>query len=81
MALAVALDPGTLPALQQAADQGIEVPWNGLQCAMRAIRTGSRDAFHEGPGRTQWVLQDEEWDHKAQVTKVLGSSAYGTKPR
>jgi hypothetical protein len=80
-ALAVALDPATLPALQEASDQGIDVPWNGLQCAIRAIRNGSRDAFHEGPGCTRWVLQDEEWDHKAQVTKVVGSSAYGTKPR
>lgn len=79
--LAVALDPATLPALQQASIEGVDVPFDGLSGAIRAIRTRRRDAFHGDDGRTRWVLQDEVWDHKAQVPRVLGSTAYGTKLR
>jgi hypothetical protein len=78
-ALAVALAPATLPRLQKALDDRIDVPWNGLEMAIRAVRTGHRNAFHKIPERTQWVLQDEEWDHEAQGPRVVGSSAYGTR--
>lgn len=47
---------------------------------MRAVRAGKRDAFHED-GRTHWVLQDEEWDHRTQAARIVGSIAYGTVPR
>jgi hypothetical protein len=78
-ALAVALAPETLPQLQEALNERTDVPWNGLERAIRAVRTGNRNAFHEIPERTQWVLQDEEWDHEAQGPRVVGSSAYGTR--
>ena len=80
-ALAVALAPSTLPELQKALNEHLDVPWNGLERAVRAVRTGNRNAFHENPERTHWVLQDEEWDHQAQGPKILGSSAYGTTCR
>jgi hypothetical protein len=62
-------------------NDGIDVPWNGLEAAVRAVQAGRRNAFHEIPERTRWVLQDEEWDHKAQVTRIVGSPAYGTAHR
>jgi hypothetical protein len=80
-ALAVALAPATLPQLQKALNERLDVPWNGVERAIRAVRTGRRNAFHENPERTHWVLQDEEWDHEAQCPKILGSSAYGTTSR
>jgi len=79
-ALAVALDPATLPRLQQALNQGLEVPWNGLEASLRAVRAGRRDAFHENLN-AHWVLQDEEWDHKSDNINIVGSSAYGTTHR
>lgn len=80
-ALAGALVPATLPRLQKALNERIDVPWNGLERAIRAIRTGNRNAFHEIPERTHWVIQDEEWDFEAQGPRILGSSAYGTARR
>ena len=80
-ALAVALAPETLLQLQKALNDRIDVPWNGLERAIRAVRMGNRNAFHDNPERTHWVLQDEEWDHGAQAPKILGSSAYGTMRR
>ena len=80
-ALAVALDPTTLRALHNALNERIDVPWNGLEAALRAVQTGNRNAFNENPERTHWVLQDEEWDLEAQATRILGSSSYGTTRR
>lgn len=80
-ALAVALAPETLPQLQNALNERIDVPWNGLERAIRAVQTGNRNAFHEIPERTNWILQDEKWDYEAQGPKILGSSAYGTTSR
>lgn len=79
-ALAVALDRQTLPALKRALAERVEVPWNGLEGAVRAVRARKRDAFHTND-RTYWVLQDEEWDQRTQAARIVGSPAYGTVPR
>ena len=76
--LAVALDPAAAPALEAALADGAEVPWNGLNCALRAIRANNRNAFFDQPERTTWVLQDEQSGHGVGPVKVLGSAAYGT---
>ena len=77
--LAVALDPETLPALEAALADGVDVPWDGLRCAMRAIRAGNRNAFFDDSQRTTWVLQDEQSGFGVGPVKVLGSAAYGTE--
>ena len=69
-ALAVALDPATLPALEAAQDSGVDVPWDGIACAIRAVRQGRREAFGERAGfegRWHWVLQDELSGHGGRL--------------
>jgi hypothetical protein len=80
-ALAVAHVESTLPTLLTALAERVEVPRGGLEGAIRAVRSGRRDAFHAHPDRTFWVLQDEEWDHKAGAARVVGAPAYGTAVR
>jgi hypothetical protein len=77
-ALAVTLDPASLTALEAALKEGVEVPWQGLERAIRAVRAGNRNAFHDEPDRTRWVVQDEQVDHSTGGVRVLGSAAYGT---
>ena len=73
------MDPTTLPLLEAAVNERINVPWDGLELAIRAVRTGNRNAFRGGnPEQSRWVLQDEKWDHESRSVKILGSSAYGT---
>lgn len=74
--LAVALDPAAEPAIEAALADGVEVPWDGLTSALRAIRAADRNAFFDG--RTTWVLQDEQSGFGVGPVKVLGSAAYGT---
>ena len=76
--LAVALDTDSKQALEAALADGTEVPWDGLNCALRAVRAGDRNAFFDG--HTTWVLQDEQSGFGGAV-KVLGSDAYGTQRR
>jgi hypothetical protein len=75
--LATALDRATLPSLNKALDEGVEVPYNGIEAAISAIRTGNRSEFYGRPN-VYHILQDEEWDTRAQAIKVVGSPIYGT---
>jgi len=82
--LALAHDPSTLGALRTAWDRGIEVPWNGIQDAYRAVEQDDRDAFYNRPGwpgHTGWVIQDERTDFATGGRIVCGSAAYGTSLR
>jgi hypothetical protein len=83
--LAVAMDSAAMPALEAARSRGLEVPYDGLAGAIRAIERQDRNAFfdHYGTGsRTTLVLQDERSDFKPGGTHiVIGSAAYGTARR
>ena len=82
--LALAHEPATLDALQKAWDKRIEVPWNGIEDAYRAVEQGDRDAFYNRPawpGHTRWVVQDERTDFANGGRIVCGSAAYGTALR
>ena len=82
--LALAHDPATLGALRTAWDRGVEVPWNGIEDAYRAVEHGDRDAFYNRPGwpgHTGWVIQDERTDFATGGRFVCGSAAYGTARR
>ena len=84
-ALAVAMDPATLPALAAARDRGFEIPWDGLAGAIRAIERQDRSAFFDRDGlggRTRLVLQDELSNPRpGGPVIVVGSAAYGTARR
>ena len=82
--LALAHDPSTLDALRSAWDAGIEVPWNGIEDAYRAVEQENREAFYNRPGwpgHPGWVIQDEQTDFKNGGRIVRGSAAYGTALR
>ncbi len=76
-ALAIALDRGALSSLRAALKEGVDVPWDGLARAIRAVEKGNRRYFQDHPD-TGWVLQDEEIDLQDYSIKIVGSAAYGT---
>ena len=80
--LALAHDPATLRLLSDASEQRIEVPWEGVADAYRAVEQGDRDAFYNRPGwpgHTTWIIQDECQDFKNGGYTVQGAAAYGTE--
>ena len=62
--MAVAQDRSALPTLKAMQEEGVDVPWQGIEGAILALERGDRNAFFgaQGLGNTRLVLQDEGLD-------------------